>query len=117
MGVRGLTAGMPSGLRHFVFSADTQPNHAIPFETSQDVFIDGSIVIPTGSLAVAFMEQASDVKEFGRGAEGQIRFKYVVLPNGTKLPLRGFADFRGKSLHNGLLIAATLAFGVGPQLA
>jgi hypothetical protein len=97
--------------RHFFFNAEAQPNHLIPFETTKDLLIDGLIVIPTGSLVAAYMEQANDVKDFGRGAKGQLRFKYLVLPNGRQLPLRGIVDFRGMSVSKGVLIATAVLFG------
>jgi hypothetical protein len=58
------------------------------------------------------MEQASDVKEFGRGAKGHLRFKYLVLPDGTRLPLRGIVDLTGKSVNKGVLIVALAAVGL-----
>jgi hypothetical protein len=43
----------------------------------------------------------------------RLRYRYVVLPSGVKLPLRGSVDFNGKSLNKGVLIAATVVFGAG----
>ncbi len=35
------------------------------------------------------MQEPSDSKSFGRAAMGRLVFKHVVLPDGTRLPLRG----------------------------
>lgn len=99
--------------RHFFFNADVKPNQKIPFETAAPVVVNGSVVIPSGLLVVASMDQSSDIKELGRGAKGQLSFKYLVLPDGTRLPLRGAADLQGKDVSKGLLIAGTVAFGTG----
>jgi len=81
--------------RHFMFNTDLRTNQAVPFETAEDIVVNGSIVIPVGSLVTASVEQSRDIGEF-HGANGQFRFRYVVLPDGTRLPLRGIADFRVK---------------------
>jgi len=81
--------------RRFFFNTDVKPGHEIVFETAVPVAVDGATVIPVGSLVVASMDQLSDVKSFGRGAKGQLVFKYLVLPDGTHLPLRSEVGFQG----------------------
>jgi hypothetical protein len=81
--------------RHFLFNTDLQTNQMVPFETAEDIVVNGSIVIPVGSLVTASVEQSKDIGEF-HGANGQLRFRHVVLPDGTRLPLRGIADFQVK---------------------
>jgi len=68
-------------------------------------------VIPKGAFVAASMQGLSDNKSFGRAAKGQLEFKYVVLPDGTRVPLRGEVDFTGKSTHTKGVVgeAATLA--------
>jgi hypothetical protein len=105
------STSLPVRSRHFLFNTDLKPNQVVPFETAEDVVIDDSIVIPAGSLVAASMEQSSDVGEYGRGAKAQLRFKFLALPDGTRLPLRGIVDLQGKSLNKTALIAATVAFG------
>ncbi len=102
--------------RHFFFNTEARPNQKIPFETAAPVVINGSVVIPSGLLVVASMDQASDIKELGRGARGQLSFKYLVLPDGSRLPLRGEIDLQGKDFNKGLLITTTAVFGVGAAI-
>jgi len=105
---------VPVRSRHFFFNTDLKTNQIVPFETAEDVAINESIVIPAGSLVTASMEEVSDIGEFGRGAKGQIRFKYLVLPDGARLALRGIVDLRGKGadlnkLEKTLLVVGSVA--------
>ena len=97
--------------RHFFFNTEAKIGQTIPFETAAPVIIGGVTAIPSGSLVVASMQELSDSKSFGRAAKGQLVFKYVVLPDGTRLPLRGVVDFTGKNtLKKGIAAeSATLA--------
>jgi hypothetical protein len=105
------STSLPVRSRHFFFTSDTRPNHIIPFETAEDLVIDGSIVIPAGSLVAAMMDQATDVKEFGRAAKGQLQFKYLVLPDGTRIPLRGIVDLKGRRVNKGEIVAIGVIIG------
>jgi hypothetical protein len=107
------STSLPVRSRHFFFVSDAKPNHVIPFETAEDLVIDSSIVIPAGSLVAGMMDQATDVKEFGRAAKGQLQFKYLVLPDGTRMPLRGIVDFKGMGVNKGELIALGALVGEG----
>jgi len=97
--------------RRFFFNTEVKVGQTIAFETSERVVIDGVTVIPAGSFVAASMQELSDSKSFGRAAKGQLEFKYVVLPDRTRLPLRGGVDFTGKSTHTKGVVAegATLA--------
>jgi len=97
--------------RRFFFNTDLKNGQLVPFETAGSVVIDGTTVIPRGSLVGAAMTDVSDSKSFGRAARGHLVFKYVVLPDGTRLPLSGEVDFTGKNtLKKGTAAeAATLA--------
>jgi hypothetical protein len=99
--------------RHFLFT-NAKPNQMVPFETADDLTVDGSLVIPKGLLAVASIDESSEVKELGGGAKGQLVFKYLVIPDGTRVRLRGAVDLRGKSFNKGALIVATVSLGAGP---
>lgn len=104
--------------RRFFFETELKAHKLIPFETSEDLIVDNSVAVPAGSLVMASVGKSNDIGEFGRGAQGQLQFVYAVLPDGTKLPLRGIVDLRGKGnsadLNNAeksLLIATSI---VGP---
>jgi hypothetical protein len=65
---------------------------------------------------MASVGQSSDIGEFGRGAQRQLQFRYLVLPDGARLPLHGLIDLRGKGgnlnkVEKGLLIASSIAAG------
>lgn len=101
--------------RHFLFNTDVKPDQKIPFETAAPVVINGSVVIPSGLLVIATMGQASDIKDHFRGARGQLNFQYLVLPDGTRLPLRGTVALAGNDTtkRKGVLIAEVAWLGVG----
>jgi len=107
------STSVPVRSRHFLFNTDLKPNQVVPFETAEDVIIDDSIVIPAGSLVAASTEQSTDIGEYGRGAKGQLRFKFLALPDGTRLPLRGIVDLQGKKWNKTAIIVGTVAFGTG----
>ncbi len=107
------STSVPVRSRHFLFNTDLKPNQVVPFETAEDVVIDDSIVIPAGSLVAASTEQSSDIGEYGRGAKGQLRFKFLALPDGTRLPLRGVVDLQGKKISKAAIIVGTVMFGTG----
>ena len=107
------STSIPVRSRHFFFVTDAKPNRVIPFETAEGVVVDGSTVIPAGSLVAAFVDQASDVKEFGRGAKGQLQLRYLVLRDGTRVPLRGTVDLHGQSVKKGEMVAIGVLFGGG----
>ena len=100
--------------RRFFFNADLKPNQLIAFETVACVNAGGEITIPRGLLAVAVIDDATDIGALGKGARGELHFKYLILPGGRRLPLRGQVDLRGKGFNKAGLIAATVAIGVGP---
>lgn len=97
--------------RRFFFNTEVKVGQPITFEISEPVVIEGMTAIPSGSLVVASMQDLSDSKSFGRAAAGHLVFKHVVLPDGTRLPLRGEVDFTGKNtLKKGIAAeAGTLA--------
>lgn len=102
--------------RRFFFDTDLKPHKLVPFETAEDLVINNSLAAPAGSLVMASVGQSSDIGEFGRGAQGQLQFRYLVLPDGTRLPLRGLIDLRGKGgnlnkVEKGLVIASSIAAG------
>lgn len=83
--------------RHFFFNADIRAGQTIEFETASPLVVSGKTVAPSGLLVVASMDQLSDIKEFGRAAKGELSFKYLVMPDGTRVPLRGEINLSGKS--------------------
>ena len=107
---------VPVRSRRFFFATELKPHKLFRFETAGDMVINDSVAVPAGSLVTASVEQSSDIGEFGRGAQGQLQFLYLVLPDGTRLPLRGVVDLRGKGVHlnkveKGFVIASSIAGG------
>jgi hypothetical protein len=99
--------------RHFFFNTDLKTGKVVPFETAENVVVNDSIVIPAGSLVTASVEQSSDIGEYGRGAKAQLRFKFLLLPDGTQLPLRGIIDLQGKNENKATLVPfAVIRVGV-----
>jgi hypothetical protein len=91
--------------RHFLFDSDLKPSQKIVFETAAPVIVNGSTVIPAGLLVMASVERATDIREGGHGAEGELMFKYLVLPDGTHLPIRAAMDLKGKSVSKGVMVS------------
>jgi len=104
---------VPVRLRRFFFSTEAKPNQVIVFETADEVISNGSVVIPAGLAVVASIEQSSDIKELGQAAKAQLRFRYLVLRDGKRLPLRGTVDVRGKGVNKALLIAGAVTIDSG----
>jgi hypothetical protein len=103
------STSVPVRSQHFFFNTDLKIGKSVPFQTAENVVVNDSIVIPSGSLVTASVEESSDIGEYGRGAGGRLRFKYVLLPDGTRLPLRGIVDLRGKNVNKGVLAAIAVA--------
>jgi hypothetical protein len=102
--------------RRFFFDTDLKANKLVVFETAEDVVVNNSLAVPSGSLVMASVGLSSDIGEFSRGAQGQLQFRYLILPDGTKLALRGSIDLRGKGanlnrVEKGLVIASSIASG------
>lgn len=83
--------------RHFFFDADVQAGQTIEFETASPLLIDGKTVAPGGLPVVASMDQLSDIEDFRRAAKGELSFKYLVMPDETRVPLQGEVELSGKS--------------------
>ena len=107
---------LPVRSRRFFFDSDLKAQKLVPFETAEDVVVNDSLAVPVGSLVMASVGLSSDIGAFGRGAQGQLQFRYLILQDGTKLPLRGLIDLRGKGanlnkVEKGLVIASSIASG------
>jgi hypothetical protein len=85
--------------RRFFFNTDVKLGQNLPFEAGEAVVINGHTVIPKGAAVRTAIQQISDSKSFGRAAQGELIFKYVVMPDGQRLPLRGIVDLTGKTTH------------------
>jgi hypothetical protein len=107
------STSVPVRSRHFFFNTDLKTGKVVPFETAENVVVNDSIVIPAGSLVTASVEQSSDIGEYGRGAKAQLRFKFLLLSDGTQLPLRGIIDLQGKNENKATLVPfAVIRVGV-----
>jgi hypothetical protein len=104
---------VPVRSRHFSFNTDLKTNQVFPFETAEDVVVNNSIVIPAGSAVTASIEWSSDIGEYGRGARAHLRFKSLVLPDGTHLPLRGIIDLQGKEVSKAFIAVLTVIRPMG----
>lgn len=97
--------------RRFTFNTDWKPHQPVYFETT------GEGDLPAGLCVMAEGGLTSDIKELGEGARGALRFQYVVLPDRSRLPLRGDIALRGHSVSEATVAAAIIAFGaIGASL-
>jgi hypothetical protein len=102
------STSVPVRSRHFLFNMDLKTGKVVPFETAENMLVNDSVLIPAGSLVAASVEESNDIAEHGRGATGQLRFKYLVLPDGTRLSLRGIVDLQGKDVSKAVLAVLTV---------
>jgi len=94
-----------------VSSSDSQVNETVDFEVQQDVRINGTLVIPKGSLAFGTVTEAHSKRRLARGGKLEINVDYVRLFDGEKAPLRAVQGGKGGS-HVGYMTAGIVASGL-----
>lgn len=108
-----LHEGTPVRMRmnRTVSSADAKVNENVDFETLDDVAVNGLVVIPKGSTAIATITEAVPKRRMARGGKLAMNIDYVRLPNGEKLALRGVQDGKGGG-HAGAMTGAMVATSI-----
>jgi hypothetical protein len=108
-----LPEGTPVRLRivQTISSSDSQLGENVNFETLDDLKVNGLVVIPKGSTAIATVTNAVPKKRLARGGQLAINIDYLHLPSGEKLGLRGVqslkAGNRTGAMAGGILGTAT----------
>jgi hypothetical protein len=98
-------------LSETISSADAKVGQQIPFETTEDIVVDGQTVIPKGSQAVGSVTAAEPKRSMGRAGKLDVNIDSVRLVDGEKAQLRASKDAKGGS-HTGAMTGAMVATAI-----
>ena len=101
-----LTGGTPISMRlnREVSSADAHVGDFVEFEVTQDVVVNGVVVIPKGSTAQGKVTEAVPKRRMGRAGKLEIVLDYVRLGDNEKASIRAVKDAKGKSRTTGMTV-------------
>jgi hypothetical protein len=87
-----------------ISSADARVDDGISFEVSEDVIVDGLLVIPQSALAVGVVNEAEPRKALGRGGKLSVLIRSVQLADHEQIVLRSGGEGKGSSSTAGMVI-------------
>lgn len=87
-----------------ISSADAQVGDDVNFEVSEDVVVDGFLVIPKGAIAIGVVNEAEPRKALGRGGKLSVLVKNVRLADNEQVGLRSGGEAKGSSSTAGMVI-------------
>jgi hypothetical protein len=87
-----------------VSSADAHVGDEVHFEVSEDVLVDGLLVVPKGALASGVVNDAEPKKAMGRGGKLSILIQKVRLADNETAGLRSDTGRKGASSTAGAVI-------------
>lgn len=76
-------------LKQTLISGGVEVGERVRFEVLDDVMVDGSVIIPGGSVVVAGVTKSRDKQVFGRAGRLALTLDYAVAASGEKVRLRG----------------------------
>lgn len=94
-----------------ISSADAKVGEEVDFETIEDVSVDGVVVIPKGSLAMATVTEAEHKKSMGRAGKLNVNIDSVRLADQEKATLRATEGGKGGG-HVGAMTGAIVATSI-----
>jgi PEGA domain len=108
-----LEDGTPIKLRlqQTLSSADAQVNDRVDFDVLEEVVVDGTVVIPKGSVAWGTVTEAQSKRRMARGGKLNVNIDAVRLMDGEKAALRAVKDVKGGG-HTGAMTGAMVATGI-----
>jgi hypothetical protein len=89
-------------------SANTVTGQTVSFETVEDIYVDGVVVIPRMSTAWGTITQAQAKRRMGRGGKLDMNIDKVRLADGEKAMLRAVREGKGGG-HTGAMTGAIVA--------
>jgi len=95
-------------LRENVSSGSARTGQEVPFETVDEIQVDGVTVLPKGSTAVAVVTEAESKRTMGRAGKLNMAISYARLKDGDKVALRAVSEQKGGS-HTGAMAGAMVA--------
>lgn len=85
-------------------SADAHVDDEVRFEVSEDVIVDGFLVIPKGAQAIGVVNEAEPKKALGRGGKLSVLIRSVHLADNEQAVLRSGGEGKGSSSTAGMVI-------------
>ncbi|MGC1268783.1 MAG: hypothetical protein WA853_21075 [Candidatus Acidiferrum sp.] len=76
----------------------------VSLEVSEDVVVDGFLVIPKGAIALGVVNEAEPRKALGRGGKLGVLIRSVRLADNEQAVLRSGSDAKGESSTAGMVI-------------
>jgi hypothetical protein len=109
----GLEDGTPVKLRtaRTISSADAHTGDTLDFEVLEDVFAQGTLVVPKGGIAWGTVTEAQPKRRMGRGGKLDVNIDSVRLNDGEKAPLRAVKDVKGSG-HTGAMTGAMVGTAI-----
>jgi hypothetical protein len=109
----GLEDGTPIKLRltRNLSSGSDKKGDTVDFEVTEDVTVDGIVVIPRGGIAWATITEAQPKRRMGRGGKLDVNIDSVRLKDGEKVALRAVREDKGGG-HVGAMTGAMVATGI-----
>jgi len=86
-------------------SATAKAGDQVPFEVTDDVLVDGVVVLPKGAAALATVTDANPKRRMGRGGKLNVNIDSARLADGEKVQLRASQDNQGGG-HVGAMTGA-----------
>lgn len=80
-----------------VSSAEFKLNNTAAFSVVRDVYIDGALVIPRGTIARAKIVKVKKAKSWGRGGALTFEMERILAIDGTRIPVQLTADAEGSN--------------------
>jgi hypothetical protein len=87
-----------------ISSADAHVGDDVSFEVSEDVVVDGFLVIPKGANALGVVNEAEPKKALGRGGKLSVLIRSVRLADNEQAVLRSGGEGKGSSSTAGMVI-------------
>lgn len=92
-----------------ISSADASVGQPVDFTVTEDVAVNGTIVVPQGSAAMGKVTEAQPKRRMGRAGKLEIVLTYVRLADTETVPLRAVKDVKGKNAAVGMTIGIVAA--------
>jgi hypothetical protein len=92
-------------------SETSKTGDQVPFEVTDEVVVDGTVVIPKGAQALATVTEAQPKRRMGRGGKLDVNVDSVRLGDGEKAQLRAVKDSNGGG-HVGAMTGAMVATAI-----
>ena len=105
-----LEDGTPVKLRlqRTISSGDAHINDNVDFDVLEEVKVNGTVVIPKGSVALGTVTAAQSKRRMARGGKLDINIDSVRMANGEKAALRAVKNLSGGG-HTGAMTGAMIA--------